>query len=54
MSRQNDNRVLSRRGARELNEEEIQKIEGGIGTTTICTIANHIHPNGDGDPGECI
>ena len=54
MSNEKEYRVLSRKGARELNEDEIQKIEGGIGTTTICTIANHIHPNGDGDPGECI
>ena len=49
MSIQENTRVLGRRGARPLNEEEAKKIYGGIGTTTVCTIK----PRLDGDPGEC-
>lgn len=49
MSIQENTRVLGRRGARELKEEEAKKIYGGIGTTTLCTIK----PKHDGDPGEC-
>ena len=54
MSNQN-NRVLTRIGARLLTPEEEAVVTGGIsrGTTTICTAPNVIHPQGDGDPGEC-
>jgi hypothetical protein len=48
----NDNRVLIRRGARELNEQEVDKVSGGLRTDTVCTFG----PNGkDGDTffGEC-
>lgn len=56
MSVQENNRVLGRRGARELNEEEAKKIQGGFGTATAmtCTTANIFHPNGDGDGRDCI
>lgn len=53
MSSQENTRVLGRRGARQLTEEESRKIQGGIGTATVCTAPNHTHPKGDGDPGEC-
>lgn len=49
-----EERVLGRRGARELTEQEARKIQGGISTSTVCTIPNFLHPNGDGDKGECI
>jgi hypothetical protein len=48
----NDNRVLNRRGARELNENEVEKVNGSLHTDTVCTFG----PNGkDGDTflGEC-
>lgn len=56
MQNQKENRVLSRLRARELNEEEAKKIQGGFGTTTAmtCTTANIFHPNGDGDRSDCI
>ena len=46
------NRVLARKGARELNEQEIERVTGGVRTTTVCTFG----PKGkDGDTflGEC-
>jgi hypothetical protein len=40
------NRVLIRRGARDLNEQEIAQVSGGIRTETVCTFG----PDGkDGD-----
>ncbi|MBZ5506484.1 MAG: hypothetical protein LAO78_13580 [Acidobacteriia bacterium] len=40
------NRVLVRRGARNLNEKEIEQVSGGLRTDTVCTFG----PNGnDGD-----
>lgn len=45
------NRVLIRRGARELSREEVEKVPGGANTATKCSF---IPPNfKDGDPGEC-
>jgi len=45
------NRVLIRKGARELSREEVESVSGAIGTTTKCSFAA---PNfKDGDPGEC-
>ncbi|HEU4416497.1 MAG TPA: hypothetical protein VFT65_17035 [Candidatus Angelobacter sp.] len=34
-----ENRVLSRKGARELNEQEVEIVSGGLRTLTACTIA---------------
>lgn len=50
MSNQND-RVLMRKGARQLSEEEASKVNGGLGTLTLCSIG----ANGkiDGDLHEC-
>jgi hypothetical protein len=45
-----DNRVLARAQARELTENEAEKVSGGVHTETVCTF------NGtslDGDVGEC-
>lgn len=53
MTKQEDNRVLGRRGARDLNQDEISKIQGGAHTLTICTPPSARNPKGDGDPGEC-
>ncbi len=49
------NRVLIRHGARELDAEEIERISGGLGTDTFCTIPSSICSNKDGDAsiGEC-
>ena len=49
-----DNRVLVRKGARELNAEEVERVGGGLRlpTDTVCTFG----PKGrDGDVslGEC-
>lgn len=47
---QQDNRVLGRRGARHLSEEEATAVNGGFGTLTVCSIG----PKGpDGDLHEC-
>jgi hypothetical protein len=50
-----ENRVLSRRGARELTLEEAACVSGSVGTTTLCTAPSPSHPHGDGDTflGEC-
>lgn len=53
MSIQKSNRVLSRIGARDLSEEESNKVQGGIGTATKCTAPSPADPKGDGDPHEC-
>ena len=48
----NQNRVLIRKGARELNAEEVERVSGGLRTATVCTFG----PKGrDGDTffGEC-
>ena len=49
------NRVLVRRGARSLNEEEIARVSGGLNTETVCTVPTTACPNKDGDAsiGEC-
>ena len=49
------NRVLVRRGARSLNEEEIGRVGGGLPTDTVCTVPSTVCPNKDGDAsiGEC-
>ena len=49
------NRVLVRKGARELNAEEIESVGGGLQTETACTAPTTVCPNRDGDAsiGEC-
>jgi hypothetical protein len=48
-----DNRVLVRRGARYLSEEEAQNVTGGTvrGTETLCSIG--VNGKIDGDLNEC-
>jgi hypothetical protein len=46
----NDNRVLGRKGARELTELEAGEVNGGVHTNTVCTFFNGA---ADGDRGEC-
>jgi hypothetical protein len=45
------NRVLSRRGARQLNEQETRQVTGALGTLTVCSVDGNGHH--DGDIGEC-
>ena len=45
------NRVLVRRGARDLTGEEVQQVCGGLRTATKCTVT--AAGNLDGDPHEC-
>ena len=49
------NRVVIRRGARELTENEVDRVGGGIHTETPCTVPTASCPNKDGDAsiGEC-
>jgi hypothetical protein len=49
-----ENRVLNRRGARQLTREEINIVlgAGGIHTATLCSF-NPMTKMVDGDPGEC-
>ena len=48
-----DNRVLIRKGARELTDEEAARVNGGKGTQTVCTFPGVKLSAADGDPGEC-
>jgi len=43
------NRVLLRRGARALSEEEVQHVGGGIRTATLCTASTATQVSADGD-----
>ena len=45
----NQNRVLARRGARDLNEQEVEQVGGGIRTATLCTAPTQPNGNLDGD-----
>ncbi|HEX7287070.1 MAG TPA: hypothetical protein VF532_12860 [Candidatus Angelobacter sp.] len=48
-----DNRVLNRVGARNLTNEEIAKVSGGLRTETVCTIDGASLKDGDVRLGEC-
>jgi hypothetical protein len=48
-----DNRVLGRRGARELTPPEIDHVTGGIQTDTVCTLGPSSVMDGDAKIGEC-
>jgi len=49
-----DNRVLIRRGARDLTFEEVELISGGLRTATVCTIGlSSAQRDGDVSLGEC-
>jgi hypothetical protein len=47
----NQNRVLLRKGARELNEQEAAQVGGGLRTLTVCSCC--IGGKADGDINEC-
>jgi hypothetical protein len=47
-----DNRVLSRKGARELTPREVELVAGAIGTLTACTLPVKAN-DGDARIGEC-
>ena len=46
-----DNRVLGRKGARELTPREIEHVTGAVHTETKCSLAPR--PDGDVFLGEC-
>jgi hypothetical protein len=46
-------RVLIRRGARELTPTEADLINGGLRTTTLCSIGQNGQRDGDVSLGEC-
>jgi hypothetical protein len=43
------NRVLLRRGARALSEQEVEHVSGGIRTATLCTAPTRANASADGD-----
>ena len=47
------NRVLLRRGARDLNEHEVTMVSGGLRTLTACTLAAAGTLDGDLFHSEC-
>jgi hypothetical protein len=50
----NQDRVLIRRGARQLNEQEVEQVSGGLRTLTLCTISlSSTVRDGDTFLGEC-
>ncbi len=54
-ARNPENRVLARKGARELTAREIEHVSGGVilRTNTACTFALQ-YPSPDGDTNECV
>jgi len=48
-----ENRVLIRRGARDLSEEEMERVGGGLRTATFCSINRLGQRDGDTFLGEC-
>ena len=49
----NENRVLIRRGARDLSTEEMERVAGGLRTATFCSINAKGQRDGDVSLGEC-
>jgi hypothetical protein len=47
------NRVLIRRGARDLSAEEMERVSGGLRTATFCSINSLGQRDGDTFLGEC-
>jgi hypothetical protein len=47
------NRVLIRRGARDLSAEEMERVSGGWRTSTFCSINSLGQRDGDTFIGEC-
>ncbi|HZS27324.1 MAG TPA: hypothetical protein VFB76_08830 [Candidatus Angelobacter sp.] len=53
MSKQDNNRVLIRRGARELDRGEVERVTGSVHTLTACTFDPRFGADGDARIGEC-
>jgi hypothetical protein len=51
MSNTKETRVLSRQTAREVTQEEMGAVNGGVRTLTVCTFDEQFGK--DGDVGEC-
>jgi hypothetical protein len=47
------NRVLARKGALDLNEQEVEMVAGGLRTLTACTLAAAGTLDGDTFHSEC-
>jgi hypothetical protein len=47
------NRVLIRKGARDLSTEEMERVGGGLFTATFCSINSKGQTDGDSLIGEC-
>jgi hypothetical protein len=47
------NRVLVRLGARDLTPEEVERVNGGLRTLTVCSIGPSGQRDGDTFLGEC-
>jgi hypothetical protein len=47
------NRVLARRGARDLNEQEVAMVAGGLRTATKCSVTVGGALDGDAFHSEC-
>jgi hypothetical protein len=43
------NRVLARKGARDMTEQEVEHVGGGIRTATLCTAPTKTNATLDGD-----
>lgn len=54
MTQKKDNRVLGRRGARIVNEQEADVVNGGIRTLTACSFDARAGLDGDQFTGDCI
>jgi hypothetical protein len=48
-----ENRVLIRRGARDLSTQEMERVTGGLRTATFCSINAKGQRDGDVSLGEC-
>jgi len=50
---EDNNRVLTRKGARELNRDEADQVGGSLRTLTVCTFDPQFGADGDSKIGEC-
>lgn len=53
MANKNDDRVLGRTGARELSDQETERVQGGFRTGALCSAPSPTFPHGDGVPADC-
>ncbi|HEY7403623.1 MAG TPA: hypothetical protein VIB39_08890 [Candidatus Angelobacter sp.] len=50
---EDNNRVLIRKGARELDRSEAEIVRGSVHTLTVCTFDPQFGADGDARIGEC-